>query len=110
MNSNGAASQYITPLPDFPDFVVKLFVISIMRKLIKWATREYRDRIRYMTVHSYYKQLEWMSKNDTPQKILSRHPRFLKWCSYLNSENYNQLDARDRAFIRKAFDATYRGR
>jgi hypothetical protein len=99
-----SAQQYVIEPPSLPNFIFKHFADRVAILLIEWANKEFYARLKYCAEREYYKELKWLNDNSSPIKILAEMREYRKICSYFNMENWNRMSAKDRRFIRKAFE------
>lgn len=96
-------ASYITPPPNIPYFLFKRYSSSL-EQMIKWAEKEFQDRLRYCAEHGYWRSLKYLNEEYSPIRILAEAHGFRKMCSMITPTSWNKLSGRHRVFIRKAFE------
>ncbi len=98
-------TQYVVAPPSIPEFLYKSNFTAWIA-LISWANKEYKARLRYCAKRGYFKQWVWLHKNSSPIRILAEMPQYRKFCALLvgNEGLWDMFNARERSFIRKAFE------
>lgn len=97
-------TQYVIPPPNIPQFLFKHYSDTMAKRLIEWAKKEFDLRIRYCADRRYYRELKWLNENSSPIRILAELPNYRKICSYFTDESWNRLSARERSFVRRAYE------
>lgn len=98
---------HYTPPPslgDIPAFLKKAFLAKHVRDLIKWATTEYDTGLTHLMRHASPRTLQFFYNEYSPMRVLAESAGFREALEYLNEQNYNQLSARERKFIRHTYE------
>lgn len=96
-------TQFITPPPDIPLFVYKRSASALV-ELIKWANKEWIDRVKYCAHHGYLKEHTRLTKDYSPIRILAEIPGYRKICANVSQSSWDGLNSRQRSFIRRALE------
>ena len=95
--------QYINPPPDVPLFVYKTST-QALQELIKWANKEHRAWLQYLSENAYYKQLTYFTHNVSPYRILAEMSGFRHIASVISQRSWDKLSGRERVFIRRSYE------
>lgn len=96
--------QYVLQPPtDIPFFLFKRKAHA-WRKIIDWAKAEFQVELRYCAERGYWRSLKWLNENSSAIRMLAELDGFRKMCANLSDDVWNQFTARERAFIRRAFE------
>lgn len=99
--------KYYTPPPmlgDIPPFLKKAYLAEYMRQLIQWSKLEYTAGMNYLNKHASIKTIVYFQKNVSAMRVLAESGLFKEVVEYLNENNFNQLTARERIFIRRTYE------
>lgn len=96
-------SQYIISPPDLPTFLYKSNA-SALKGLISWATKEHRKRLAYCARRGYFREWKRLHEDYSPVRVLAEMEGFHKICSLITEDVWNELSARERVFIRRAYE------
>lgn len=99
--------RYYTPPPsqgDIPDFIKKAYLVDHMRNLIQWANLEYTAGMNYLNRHASMRTIMYFQHEVSAMRVLAESEEFVEALKYLNEQNYNQLSAREKVFIRRAYE------
>jgi hypothetical protein len=103
MKQSANPASYITPPPDIPYFMFKRYASSFER-MIKWAEKEFQDRLRYCAEHGYWRTLKYLNEEYSPVRLLAEIHGFRRMCANIDQNTWNKLTGRQRVFIRRAFE------
>lgn len=99
--------RYYTNPPtqgNIPAFLKKAYLGWHMKKLIRWANREYSTGLNYLTKHASIKTVQFFMEEVSAMRVLAESEPFREMLEFLNETNYNQLEPRERVFIRRAYE------
>lgn len=97
---------YIPPpvLGNIPSFLKKAYLAEYMRQLIQWSKLEYTAGMNYLNKHASMKTILYFQQNVSAMRVLAESGLFKEVMDYLNENNFNQLNARERVFIRRTYE------
>jgi hypothetical protein len=96
--------QYYIQPPSLPRFIYgtsnKAWV-----ELMVWSYKEYQERLKQLPKRGYYKELTYQARSYSPIRVLAEMQGFRGICAMLqrNPRVWNNFNARQRQYIRKAF-------
>ncbi len=99
--------KYYTPPPtqgNIPAFLKKAYLSKHMKELISWAKLEYNTGLNYLTKRASIKTVQFFMEEVSAMRVLAESEAFREVLEYLNESNYNQLEYRERVFIRRAYE------
>jgi hypothetical protein len=99
------SNNYINPPPDIPLFMYKHYPKVAVAHLIQWAKKEHSDRLIYCAEHGYWRELKRLNEGYSPMIVLSELKEFRKIIIPIVKGGWDKLSMRERAFIRRAYEA-----
>jgi hypothetical protein len=91
-------------LGNIPAFLKKRFFVKYIRQLIKWAWSEYETGLQYLTEHASSKAIRFFIDEYSAMRVLAESEAFREAIEYIDNNNYGQLTARERVFVRRAYE------
>lgn len=103
---------YITPpkvTKDIPEFLRKRGYDSVnipfkVQELIRWAKLEYNQAMRQANLQGAMRFVLYLQREYSAYRILAESEGFKKILRLLDNETYNQLNSRERQFIRRTYE------
>lgn len=95
--------QYVIDPPNIPEFLYRHNSYA-WRQLVAWAKNEFQARLVYLAEHGYWKELRYMNDNESPVTILAEMHGYRKLCAIMSDRVWDCFTARERSFVRKAYD------
>lgn len=96
-------TQYITPPPDIPPFIYKHYSNSYT-KLIDWAKKEHRDRLKFCAKHGYFKEWKRLHEDYSPIRILAEVGFLGKITASITPATWRRLSKEEQYFIIRAVE------
>lgn len=97
-------ARYFNEPPSLPDYFYRHYTVRAFRALISWSKKEYDDAVRLFSKRGAMKTVKYLNEEYSAMRVLAEMPGFRRIVSLLNENNYNLLDARERQFIRRAYE------
>ncbi len=92
------------PMP-MPLFIYKRYYLDRhLQDLIQWSIKEYNRRVRYLNKNSSPQMIRFYLEEYSAYRVLAENKMFWDILKMITSENYNKLDARERVFVRRAYE------
>jgi hypothetical protein len=91
-------------LGDIPPFLKKAYLAEYMRQLIRWAKLEYNSGMNYLNQHASMRTIMYFQQNVSAMRVLAESGLFREVVDYLNENNFNQLNMRERVFIKRTYE------
>lgn len=98
--------QPVTP-DKLPAFLRSKYydVPSSVKKLIQWSKMEYNKMVveaskRRLSIRA----VQYLHEEYSAIRVMAEMEGFRDLLAMVNEDNYNQLDGRDRVFLRKAYE------
>ena len=101
---NQPSARYYTNPPDIPMFLYKHRAKKNFGDLIAWSIKEYDDALRLMAKRGAMRTVKYLTEEYSPMRILAEMPNFRAVVAKLDMDTYNELSARERQFIRRAYE------
>lgn len=80
-------------------------VSSSIKRLIQWSKMEYNKMVVEATRHRLsIRAVRYLHEEYSAMRVLAEMEGFRDLLALVNEENYNQLDGRDRVFLRRAYE------
>lgn len=90
--------------PDLPPFLAKRFAVTHVKKLIQWSIREYDKGLQHLTRHASPRTIRYFLDNYSSMRVLAESVGFSELLEILKDEKvYNELNFRERVFVRRAY-------
>lgn len=100
-----STALYLTPPPDVPMFVYKLYTVSSIHSLIEWSKKEYKDVLNIYAKRGDFRSFKWVNENCSPMLVLAKMKNFRAILAQLNTEKvWNRLSREDKRFIVGAYE------
>lgn len=92
------------PLP-MPLYVYKRYYLHFhLQNLIQWSIKEYNRRVRYLNQNSSPQMIRFYLEEYSAMRVLAENKMFWDIIKMLTNDNYNKLSARERVFVRRAYE------
>lgn len=95
--------QYIIEPPSAPDYVYSSSVQAWFDIMV-WSWREYQERLKRHSQKGYYRELNVQTREYSPMRILAEMHGFRRLCTRMNPRIWGRFTARERQFIRRAYE------
>lgn len=100
-----STALYLTPPPDTPIFMYKVYTVSSIRSLIEWSKKEYNDVLNIYAKRGDFRSFKWVNENCSPMLVLAKMKNFRTILAQLNSEAvWKKLSREDKRFIIAAYE------
>jgi hypothetical protein len=101
-------NYYTTPPTapqDIPTFVhYRYNTAQHLRDLIQWSIKEYDKALRTLHQRASGRTINFFQREYSPMRVLAECEEFQKMLPYIDKDNYNQLTARERIFVRRSYE------
>lgn len=94
---------------DVPDFIRRhynydIHISSQIRDMIQWSIKEYNQALRTAYRQKAIRFADFLAKEYSAYRVLAESEGFGELLGLINENNYNKLDARERVFVRRAYE------